>query len=31
MREILIGLGFIEIINTNIISKKILDDFFLKD
>jgi phenylalanyl-tRNA synthetase beta chain len=30
MREILIGLGFIEIINTNIISKKIIDDFFLK-
>ena len=30
VREILIGLGFIEIINTNIISRKILDDFFLK-
>ncbi len=30
MREILIGLGFIEILNTNIISKKILDNFFLK-
>ncbi len=31
IREILVGLGFIEIINTNIISRKILDDFFLKD
>ena len=31
VREILIGLGFIEIINTNIISRKILDDFFLKE
>jgi phenylalanyl-tRNA synthetase beta chain len=31
IREILIGLGYIEIINTNIISRKILDDFFLKE
>ncbi|MBA3749899.1 MAG: phenylalanine--tRNA ligase subunit beta [Nitrosopumilus sp.] len=30
IRDILIGLGFIEIINTNIISKKTLNDFFIK-
>ena len=31
IREILIGLGFIEIINTNIISQKLLDNFFLHE
>ena len=31
IREILIGLGFIEIINTNIISQKMLDNFFLHE
>jgi phenylalanyl-tRNA synthetase beta chain len=30
IREVLIGLGFIEIINTDIISRKILNDFFIK-
>jgi phenylalanyl-tRNA synthetase beta chain len=30
IREVLIGLGFIEIINTNIISRKILNDFFIQ-
>jgi phenylalanyl-tRNA synthetase beta chain len=30
IRDVLIGLGFIEIINTNIISKKTLNDFFIK-
>jgi phenylalanyl-tRNA synthetase beta chain len=31
IREILIGLGFIEIINTNIVSQKILNNFFLHE
>jgi phenylalanyl-tRNA synthetase beta chain len=30
IREILIGLGFVEIINTNIISQKLLNNFFLQ-
>jgi len=30
IREVLIGLGFIEIINTDIISRKILNDFFME-
>jgi len=30
IREVLIGLGFIEIINTTIISRKILNDFFIQ-
>lgn len=31
IREILVGLGFLEIINTNIISRKTVDDFFIKN
>jgi phenylalanyl-tRNA synthetase beta chain len=30
IREVLVGLGFTEIINTNIISRKTLDDFFMQ-
>jgi phenylalanyl-tRNA synthetase beta chain len=30
IRDVLIGLGFVEIINTNIISKDAIDDFFIK-
>ncbi|MBA3977205.1 MAG: phenylalanine--tRNA ligase subunit beta [Nitrosopumilus sp.] len=30
IREVLMGLGFIEIINTNIISKNVIDDFFIR-
>ena len=30
IRDVLIGLGFVEIINTNIISKDTIDDFFIK-
>ncbi len=30
VREVLIGLGFVEIINTSIISRRILNDFFIQ-
>jgi phenylalanyl-tRNA synthetase beta chain len=30
IRDVMVGLGFVEIINTNIISKDIIDDFFIQ-